>query len=126
VAPPQVDSPPLPVLTCSDGITNGSETDIDCGGNCPRCVNGQGCASRNDCAGAFCDDNVCQQCSTSAQCGTDTNGPCFCEPTWDGPMTCNKSGDAVARPATCAACPTGTHCISPGPPAFCVKPCGAA
>ena len=27
--------------TCTDGITNGSETDVDCGGSCPRCAIGK-------------------------------------------------------------------------------------
>ncbi|MDQ2655123.1 MAG: hypothetical protein M3Z20_18990, partial [Chloroflexota bacterium] len=50
---------------CRDGIRNGNETDIDCGGgSCPRCINGQSCLSRNDCAGAYCLDTVCQECLT--------------------------------------------------------------
>ena len=32
---------------CDDGIKNGDETDVDCGGSCPNgCDNGQGCRAR--------------------------------------------------------------------------------
>ena len=37
--------------TCSDGIENGSETDLDCGGAaCPPCVDGLECLVGSDCA----------------------------------------------------------------------------
>lgn len=38
-------------LFCLDGILNGDETDIDCGGSeCPPCEVGQFCSDDNDCA----------------------------------------------------------------------------
>src|SRR5947207_2527502 len=30
--------------TCSDGVKNGGESDIDCGGGCPHCASGRRCA----------------------------------------------------------------------------------
>lgn len=45
--------------TCSDGILNGSETSIDCGGNCPPC-------------GSSCNDGV----QNSGETGVDCGGPC--------------------------------------------------
>ncbi len=36
-----VDSTPAP--TCTDGIQNGNETGVDCGGSCPACPTGGGC-----------------------------------------------------------------------------------
>jgi hypothetical protein len=35
--------------SCSDGVQNGDETDVDCGGGCPRCWLGQRCAETSDC-----------------------------------------------------------------------------
>ncbi len=36
-----------PVPTCTDGIQNGTETGIDCGGTCPACGVGSTCATAN-------------------------------------------------------------------------------
>jgi len=36
---------------CSDGVKNGPETGVDCGGGCPlKCKPGEGCSSTADCA----------------------------------------------------------------------------
>lgn len=41
--------------SCSDGVKNGSETDVDCGGTCPaQCASGQGCLAHTDCAPGAC------------------------------------------------------------------------
>jgi hypothetical protein len=50
------------IPTCTDGIQNQGESDIDCGGPCPRCANGRTCASRDDCASAYCVGGTCQSC----------------------------------------------------------------
>jgi hypothetical protein len=44
---------------CLDGVKDGAETDVDCGGpsvnGCPtRCLGGQGCLCNNDCASDVC------------------------------------------------------------------------
>jgi|GEM_PF-870429 len=55
-------SPPTP--SCSDGIKNGSETAIDCGGSCAAdCANGQACSVSADCSSNSCVGGVCQQAS---------------------------------------------------------------
>ena len=42
--------------TCADGIANGRETDVDCGGpSCPACGVGQGCSAGGDCSSGTCD-----------------------------------------------------------------------
>jgi hypothetical protein len=49
--------------TCGDGVKNGSETGVDCGGpTCPACAAGQGCTSGTDCMSQVCTGNVCQPC----------------------------------------------------------------
>ena len=55
--------------SCSDGEINGGETDLDCGGPCPPCANGQTCAINEDCQSALCVQTICTQCNTHADCG---------------------------------------------------------
>lgn len=62
--------------TCADGLKNGYETDIDCGGNCPAtCPTGQGCVAHADCASNSCDP-ILKTC-TAGKTGTkmDCTGP---------------------------------------------------
>src|SRR5258706_12740723 len=45
--------------SCTDGIVNGAETDIDCGGPaCPKCEVGATCKVPEDCTISFCIGNV--------------------------------------------------------------------
>ncbi len=49
--------------TCSNGIRDGNETAVDCGGNCPtKCSENQACKKNEDCdSGLICDKLVCHQ-----------------------------------------------------------------
>src|SRR5262245_20467682 len=44
---------------CNDGILNGSESDIDCGGECSGCTAQQACATTDDCETRFCTSGLC-------------------------------------------------------------------
>jgi hypothetical protein len=46
--------------SCADGIKNGTESAIDCGGGCPGCPTGGGCAAGNDCLSGVCSGGTCQ------------------------------------------------------------------
>jgi Cellulose binding domain len=47
--------------TCTDGIRNGAETGVDCGGPvCPQCPAGQGCVTGSDCVTGVCTGGICQ------------------------------------------------------------------
>jgi hypothetical protein len=46
------------VSSCSDGVLNGDETDIDCGGSCGPCAVGR-CAANTDCTGGTCVAGYC-------------------------------------------------------------------
>ena len=48
------------VPVCTDGVQNGSETDVDCGGTCAKCAAGQGCQVPGDCSTGQCDGATCQ------------------------------------------------------------------
>ncbi|HJZ87197.1 MAG TPA: hypothetical protein VKN99_18615 [Polyangia bacterium] len=68
--------------SCRDGIRNGTETDIDCGGTCPPCADLKACAAATDCSSGVCMRQICQvptcqdgvrnQGETNVDCG----GPC--------------------------------------------------
>jgi len=46
--------------SCQDGLKNGFETAVDCGGGgCRGCAVGQACAAGGDCAGGVCSGGVC-------------------------------------------------------------------
>lgn len=49
------------VPTCQDGVKNGIETGVDCGGqSCGPCPDGSGCISGNDCETRSCFAGKCQ------------------------------------------------------------------
>ena len=56
--------------SCTDGAPNGGETDLDCGGPCPPCANGDNCIDNDDCTSALCAQTVCMQCNQHSECGT--------------------------------------------------------
>jgi hypothetical protein len=79
--PPQGSSPPPPPTgpTCSDGVKNGLESDVDCGGTCPRCGIGFACNDRGDCESALCNTSAtCFPCGSNADCPDDSYGDCVC------------------------------------------------
>jgi hypothetical protein len=116
-------------FSCYNGIKDGDETDIDCGGNhCPACTQGKVCKALGDCAGIPCVDGFC--------CETQCDTVCFacdlpgsagkCEPIpedgedtsfGDGQdclhaenFTCTGLGTCKKMPA--AACFNDTECAS--------------
>ncbi|HYO67818.1 MAG TPA: hypothetical protein VEU33_17220 [Archangium sp.] len=56
--------------TCTDGVKNGSETGVDCGGGCPACAEGESCGGDADCSSSLlCLERVCARCREDAHCG---------------------------------------------------------
>ncbi|MGE0788166.1 MAG: DUF4215 domain-containing protein [Sandaracinaceae bacterium] len=56
------------IPTCTDGVQNGDETDVDCGGGCApttTCDDGEGCSVAGDCTSGSCMAMTCQ----AARCG---------------------------------------------------------
>ena len=43
----------------TDGVKDGTESDVDCGGTCPGCFNGKKCVGNADCASGVCDSGMC-------------------------------------------------------------------
>jgi len=48
---------------CKDKLTDGKETDIDCGGNCSPCAIGKACVVASDCASLGCVGKKCRECA---------------------------------------------------------------
>src|SRR5262249_51173613 len=44
---------------CDDGLANGYETDVDCGGPCPACGPGQVCGVAGNCSTGICAEGTC-------------------------------------------------------------------
>jgi hypothetical protein len=124
-ATPVPPGPPPPAeipATCRDGVKNGSESDVDCGGpDCPRCTTGKRCNSRADCTTAFCLNNVCTACEASmTSAGTQCGPGCSCPA---GACTVNP---APIQATLCADCPPFSFCQDdPSPGVFCFPLCGS-
>ena len=90
--------------SCSDGIKNGDQTDIDCGGACKPCKRGLMCRSGEDCESGLCINQTCvtnappNTCTNEEMDGTETDIDCGgdCLPCYnrDG---CAASADCWSR-----------------------------
>ncbi len=78
--------------SCSDGLKNGAETAVDCGGGCGPCPDGSGCGLPRDCASRVCTGSIC----AAPTCG-------------DGVMNGDESSDDCGG-STCPGCPPGLMC----------------
>jgi hypothetical protein len=78
--------------TCMDGVKNGVETDVDCGGPCPPCGPKMGCVKDGDCAIPPCQNGLCFD---------------FCS---DGKLDHGESDVDCGGP--CAPCLAGKRCIT--------------
>jgi hypothetical protein len=67
------------VASCTmDGIKNGDETDIDCGGSCAPCATGKHCSTGADCSSRVCSAGLCmaRSCSDGVRNGTEIDVDC--------------------------------------------------
>jgi len=108
-----IDNGPNP--TCDDGILNGDETGIDCGGSCAACatcddgiLNGD--ETGVDCGGscaacATCDDGILNGDETGIDCGGSCAACATCD---DGILNGDETGiDCGGSCAACATCDDG-------------------
>ena len=100
-------------ISPADGVKDGDETDIDCGGSAaPACVDGKGCAVKDDCVSTVCTGGKCQAPSptdgikngdeTGVDCGGSKAPKC---PTGQGCKVTADCNNVACDPATklCAA-----------------------
>lgn len=99
VATPTPTPTATPTPNCSDGIKNGSETGVDCGGGlCPACPLGQGCAATNDCvATAACSGGTCVCAVGQSDCNSNPIDACEVS-TANDPTNCGGCGLVCAAP----------------------------
>ena len=107
--------PPSP----TDGVKNGDETDVDCGGTkAPKCVDAKACAVRNDCANDVCNMGKCQPaiCDDAVKNGTETDVDCGGS---GCPRCIDLQGCAVADDCKSGVCKDGgggvLTCAAPTP-----------
>jgi hypothetical protein len=86
--------------SCSDGIQSGDETDVDCGGSCPGCDDGEMCIEGADCLSDTCDNGLCTSptCRDGLLNGDETDLDCggSCPGCDDGEM-CLEGPDCVSN-----------------------------
>lgn len=86
------DEDPEPMTSCTDGIQNGDETGVDCGGTCTACPTCTDGIQNGDETGVDCGGANCPACPT-------------CE---DGTMNGDETGVDCGG-ANCPACPEGVQ-----------------
>ena len=89
------------VLSCSDLVRNGRETDVDCGGGCPPCVDGSLCIEQDDCMSGVCTTSRCiaSSCFDGVANGVETDVDCGgreCEPC-RADAACLRATDCVSE-----------------------------
>jgi hypothetical protein len=82
------------MASCSDRVSNGSETGVDCGGTCAPCANGSPCKKGSDCSSQFCD--TVQLLCVAAGCQDKTKNA--------------QETDVDCGGMTCAPCTANQHC----------------
>jgi hypothetical protein len=90
------------VASCSDGVQDQGETDVDCGGltSCPRCAVGENCSAGSDCQTSSCMGGQCvaASCTDTIKNGNETGIDC-------GGGTCPTCGPGQG-------CLAGSDCTS--------------
>ena len=94
--------PDPPGPTCSDGIKNGMEADVDCGDMCPtKCANGKSCTKEPDCASHTCVQGVCavSPCENGVKDGKETDVDCgkACDTKCGPGQGCENNGDCDSK-----------------------------
>jgi alpha-tubulin suppressor-like RCC1 family protein len=100
--------------SCLDGEKGAAETDVDCGGPCGPCPDGDVCAKNADCDGGYCGPSeaigvtVCQPCSQHDDCNADRH----CDPATKRCIADKTSGATCDARAECVgdACVDGFCC----------------
>ncbi|MGE0787266.1 MAG: hypothetical protein AB7S26_16460 [Sandaracinaceae bacterium] len=96
--------------SCSDGVRNQDESDVDCGGTCgATCTPGDMCGGNGDCTTNMCMDGVClalATCSDGTMNGTETDVDCggsMCDGCAIGEM-CAMGSDCASDYCMAGAC----------------------
>lgn len=99
---------------CSNGLRDGDESDVDCGGSCSlHCADGLRCGSKLDCVTGVCSFGVCQaaSCTDGIRNGTETDLDCGggCMQRCDEGLQCLVNSDCESD-----SCDVGLCTATPG------------
>jgi hypothetical protein len=104
-----------------DGVKNGDETDVDCGGTkAPKCADTKACKSRSDCTSDVCTANACVAPAPAdgVQNGMETDIDCGgpAAPRCADLLKCKVAGDCTSSVCTGLVCqaPTPTDLVKNG------------
>jgi hypothetical protein len=96
---------------CMDGKVSPGETDVDCGGACPRCADGKKCTSPSDCTSSACIGGVCvePECTDKVKDGKESDVDCggSCPACPDG-KSCSAGTDCMNSVCTAGVCQAAT------------------
>ena len=102
------------VATCTNGLKDPDEADVDCGGlsHCERCSNNAKCRANGDCESQFCKSGRCSEptCTDKLQNQDETGVDCggaACEPCADA-GSCKKASDCQSAVCSKGKCGSAT------------------
>ena len=110
----RVDTSLIP-FSCSNNVKDGTETDVDCGGECGGCDVKEVCAMNSDCTSNKCTALVCEQasCSDEIRNGKETDvdcgGSCSACTTGD---SCSTNADCSSGSCSESVCVTSNSCAN--------------
>jgi hypothetical protein len=91
--------------SCGDGLQDGLETDVDCGGPvCPACPNQKACISGSDCMSGICSAGTCVGPNCDGKCGGTDCALCT-----QG-QTCSTGSDCTSGYCIMQAMTSGGRC----------------
>lgn len=111
---PELGTPDLGA-SCLDGVRDGDETDVDCGGSrCPSCSDGLMCGGDRDCKSTHCQSGACVSCQDSTKNQDETDIDCGGTVCPGCPLgsACRKTTDCLSK-----GCLHG-RCVTPLTPSF--------
>lgn len=96
---------------CADGLRDGLESDVDCGGACDGCADGLACGVDADCLNGRCEAGTCTSCVDDALNGDESDVDCggSCHGCADG-LSCMVAADCGSgrcEAGTCTSCEDG-------------------
>ena len=99
---------------CDDGVQNGTETDTDCGGDCPACADNRACVANSDCESSVCQGQTCRapRCNDQTKNGAETDIDCggpACDPCGDN-LSCLENTDCANGVCNQGRC-SGSSCV---------------
>jgi hypothetical protein len=101
--------------SCVDGVRNGAEIDVDCGGGCGLCPLSARCAQDNQCESDFCEAGLCADpgtCNDGVRNGRESSVDCGGDrcPLCADQSPCNQASDCVndnCFEGVCISCGSG-------------------